>query len=139
MSKTLREQYLSNPGLVLSEFKEEDVITLTNTLKSTANQILCKYGYMQPTDKPHDQLTKEEISLRGYDKYSLKEVFERMPNEVKTMFWAVNNAGYLLRIEKEFRDSQTEEIKRNRAEILKYQLEIMELQEKVFNLEIKNI
>lgn len=136
MSKTTEEQILNNPRLVLSEFNAEDIIILTNTLKSTANQILCKFGYMQPTDKPHDQLTKEEIAIRGYDKYSISEVFERMSDETKKMFWSVNNASYLIEIEKRLRESKLEQLELLKAEVLGYQIEIVKLQEKIFELEI---
>tara|TARA_R110000868_G_scaffold14021_1_gene65429 strand:+ start:20932 stop:21357 length:426 start_codon:yes stop_codon:yes gene_type:complete len=138
MSKPIQEQILNNPRLVLSEFKLEDIQILTNTLKSTANQILCKFGYMQRTDKDINTLTKEEVALRGYDKYTIEEIFNRMPNETKTMFWAVNNAGYLLEIEKRLREKREQENKLLMAEILGYQIQIIELQKEIEELKCKN-
>lgn len=131
MSKPLREQILSNPRLVLSEFNNLDILTLQNNLKSTANQILCKFGYMQRTDKDINTLTKEEVTLRGYDKYTLQEVFERMPNETKIMFWSINNASYLIEIEKRLRLEANKRIDNLTAENLKLNIELMKLQEKL--------
>lgn len=131
MSKPIREQLLNNPSLVLSEFKAEDIIILKRTLETTANQILAKFGYMQRTDKDINTLTKEEVALRGYDKYTLSEVFERMPNETKVMYWSVNNARYLIEICLALNKDIENEIKRMRAELTRQQLQIVELQRNI--------
>ena len=134
MSKPIKEQILNDPRLVLSDFKIEDIQIVKNGLKNTANQILAKYGYMQPTDVPHEKLTKNDIALRGYDKYSIDEVFNRMPNETKLMFWSVNNANHVLEIEKRIREKREHEHKLLNAEILGYQIQIVELQREIEKL-----
>lgn len=134
MSRPIKDEVLSNPRLVLSEFNIEDIQILRNTLKNTANQILCKFGYMQRTDKDIKNLTKEEVALRGYDKYTIEEVFNRMPNETKMMFWAVNNAGYLLEIEKRMREDREKDFKLLNAELLKVQILAHELETELIKL-----
>ena len=61
MSKPIREEILSNPRLVLSEFKTEDIVMLKNSLEVTAKQILCKFGYMKLNSKGMDVYTIDEI------------------------------------------------------------------------------
>ena len=79
---------------------------------------MCKFGYM-------------ELNEDNLDKYTIEEVFKRMPDETKLMFFSVNNAGLLIEIEKRLRKLKDNEIKILSAELLGCQMQIIELQTKL--------
>lgn len=118
MSKPIRECILNDPRMILSEFTSLDKEIIRSSLFIAAKQIMCKYGYL-------------EINKEGLDKYTIEEVFKRMPNETKIMFFAVNNSGVLIEIEKRLREEKDREFDLVSAELLGCQIQIIELQTKL--------
>lgn len=117
------QSIINNPTLVLRDFKAEEIVILKNTLETSAKQILCKYGYMQLDDE-------------GFDKYTMSQIVDRMPRETRLMYWAINNARYLLQIESEMRKNLTLIINQQRAELTNFQMQTIELQRE---LEFSNL
>ena len=118
MSKPIREQILNNPRLVLSEFKTEDIVILKNSLEVTAKQILCKFGYMK-------------LDSQGLDIYTIEEIFSKMPDETKIMFWSINNARYLLELERQLNNKHVETIQMQQTQLSEQQIQIVRLQTKL--------
>ena len=118
MSQPTREQILNDPRIVLSDFNREDIELIRSSLVITAKQIMCKFGYM-------------ELNEDLIDKYTIDEVFNQMPDETKIMFFAVNNAGVVLEVEKRLREQREQENKLLSAELLGCQIQIIELQNKL--------
>ena len=115
--KTLEQIINKNPLDITTELTYTDVIFLKQRLFITVEQILNKYG-------------KHEVNELGQPIYSDKQIRDRMPEPTKQMLWAVNNAKEVIQSQLDYiRDLHAKE-KALKAEISRYQIDILKLQNK---------
>ena len=58
-----------------------------------------------------------------------------MPDETKIMFWSINNARYLLELERELNNKHVETIQMQQAQLSQQQIQIVRLQTKLKDYE----
>lgn len=109
---------IDNTETVLKSFTTQEIISLNGILFTTREQILAKYGKFQLNDK-------------GLDLYTNSQIIQRMPNETRIMFFAINNSNFLIELSLILNSDLTEDNKRMRAELTKQQIKIIELQTKL--------
>lgn len=118
MSKSTTDGILSSPNSLLTDFTANDIVLLKNGLFKAKEQILAKYG-------------KFDINEKGLPQYTEKEVFNRMQDSTKQLFWSVNNASNLIEFCLKDNDDLSSKIKDMRQEITSYQIEIVRLQKQL--------
>lgn len=107
-----------SPDYILKSFKTNEIVFLKNQLFISKESILKKYG-------------KFEVDKNGCPLFTNEQVFKKMPESTKKMFWAINNASVLIELGDRLNNDLNEEIKRMRAELTAQQITIVELQKQL--------
>jgi len=112
------KRIIENPSIILKQLKISDVIFLKNQLFITKENILKKYG-------------KFEVDSDGAPLFTNEQLFKRMPDDTKKMFWSINNASIMIQSLLNFNDDLENDVKTMRQEISSYQIEIIRLQKQL--------
>lgn len=109
------KRIIDNPSEILKTLKTSDIIFLKNQLFLTKEGVLKKYG-------------KFEVDSDGAPLFTSEQLFKRMPDSTKKMFWSINNASVLIESLLNLNTDLEEEVKRMRFELSKLQIEYSKLQ-----------
>lgn len=114
----IKQFAIDNTETILKSFTTHEITSIKGLLFMTREQMLARYG-------------KFELNDEGLDLYTSNQIIQRMPNETRVMFFAINNANFLIELSLRLNTDLTEDVKRMRAELTQQQIQIVELQKQL--------